>query len=167
MGWLDHLPAVYNHLGSGNSDPEPFVWGINLWIAPTNLSGSFYHPEATFDLRSEVVESFDTSYSGCGHQATYDSSGVLIGPSEGVSAGSADRVASIPAGGPYFGFTHVEADVNPFIWAAQLDGNPVAETTPLPTNLTHPMLHEGSFLSRYLEVRPTVANDKPELEPNQ
>ena len=165
MGWLNHLPAIYSQLGAGNSDPEPFVWGINLWIAPTSLSGSFYHPESSFDLRSQVVDSFDETYAGCGHQATYDSTGGLIRADKGVSAGSADRVASIPAGGAYTGYTHLVADVTPFVWASQLDGNPCSATSPLPTNLTHPMLHEGVFLKKYLQVRPTIANGKPELLP--
>lgn len=166
MAWLSHLPALYKKLGNGNSDPEPFSWGINFWHPPDSVAAdNFYHPGAAFQMRSHEVDSFDDTYDGCGHQATYDVNRLLIRGEPGVSGGSADRVVPITSGGPIFiGLTHVEADVMPFIWAAQLDGNPCSGESP-PTNLTKPMLHEGSFLNKYLTVRPVIANGKPELNP--
>lgn len=166
MGWLSHLPSLFKKLGNGNSDPEPFSWGINFWHPPDSYAvGDFYHPGAVFGMRSHEVDSFDDTYDGSGHQATYDRDGILIRGSPGVSAGSADRVVPITSGGPIFsGLTHVDADVMPFIWAAQLDGNPCSGNS-TPTNMTNPMLYEGSFLRKYMTVRPTIANDKTELNP--
>ena len=96
-----------------------------------------------------------------GHQATYDSSGSII--ASGLGAGTADRVS------PNVDRTdHREQDVKPFIWAAQLDANPVEGTMPLfldiPFDLTHPLMHRGGKLDKYLELRPIQAT--PSLKPD-
>lgn len=41
--------------------------------------------------------------------------------------------------------SHIYADVVPFMWALQLDGNPCDQNT---TTLTMPMLHEGAFIKK-------------------
>jgi hypothetical protein len=61
---------------------------------------------------------------------------------------------------------HKNADVKPFVWAAQLDGNPVeGGGTPEYIDLNQPMLYEGWYIDRYLEVRPPVPNNKTRLNP--
>lgn len=58
---------------------------------------------------------------------------------------------------------HVQADVRPFIRAAQLDGNPV-EGGLIPANLSHPLIRIGYHLQQYYARRPvhtahTVVHD--------
>lgn len=101
-------------------------------------------------MRSEPVDDR-------GHQATYRANGTAI--YSGVAAGSADR--GLPGTRE-----HRDRDVLPFIWAAQLDGNPV-EPSPLvstPATLTRPLFFSGVNLSRYFIARPAVANNKSEPE---
>ena len=79
-----------------------------------------------------------------------------------MSAGSADKEAPFPSNlNPNL---HVYADVKPFIWAAQLDGNPVEEDF---TTMTAPLLHEGANLLRYFDRRPAIANGLDDLSPGQ
>ena len=156
MAWLTELPALYDSLAfdaEGNAeDPEPGA--CNFWNRPGALN-SFYHPDGFFQMRSKKTAG------GHGHQAIFraqaDGGGVI---KTGVSAGSADREAPFPE--QLNPFLHVHADVKPFVWAAQLDGNPVEESG---TTMTEPMLHEGIYLGRYLQVRPSVANDLPDIAP--
>ena len=63
-----------------------------------------------------------------------------------------------------FSSAHLDADVKPFMWALQLDGNPCDQTT-IGTSLTMPMLHEGAFISKYMECRPPEPNAKPRFAP--
>ncbi|HOR78854.1 MAG TPA: hypothetical protein PLG04_08690, partial [Anaerolineaceae bacterium] len=156
MGWLAELPALYSSLTfDADGDPEdPEPGPCNFWNGPSALN-SFYHPDGFFTMRSKKTAG------GHGHQAIFRAradGGVII--KTGVSAGSADREAPFPE--QLNPFLHVNADVKPFVWAAQLDGNPVEESG---TTMTAPMLHEGVYLGRYLQVRPAVANALPDIVP--
>jgi hypothetical protein len=66
-------------------------------------------------------------------------------------------------GGSWFG--HRDKDVKPFVWAAQLDGNPVdgEQGFDYYLNLTAPIMYEGSHLDTYMHWRPATANAKPIL----
>ena len=169
MAWLQELQNLYSEIELEQEiefDPftgQPIPLGLlrpdrncpsHFWERPGSYD-SFYHPDAYYETRS------DETAGGHGHQACYDDQGQLI--RETVSAGSADRSHKSNLIGEN---SHTNHDVLPFIWAAQLDGNPV-EGTALPPNLnfTAPMLHEGAYLNKYVEVRPTIANSKPELLP--
>ncbi len=113
--WLGGLPALYSSLAANNEDPEPDecnFWGkcpVSLLATVCELN-SFYHPGAAFEMRS-----IETAGSH-GHQATYDNNGNLL--RTGVKAGSADRGFATSSD---FFRNHIEQDVKPFIWAAQLD----------------------------------------------
>ena len=149
LSWTANLPVPYGALASGGpnsswDDPEPGE--CHFWWHPTNKN-TRYHPDGFHEMRSVIVDG------GHGHQVFYDEYAVII--ESGVSGGSADFVA------PSFIETgHRDEDVWPFIWAAQLDGNPV-EGYPsynLPTNLSLPIMHEGYYISRYLLRRPTLVD---------
>ena len=66
---------------------------------------------------------------------------------------------------PFFCDPHVQADVLPFIRAAQMDGNPV-DGGVLNIDLSGPIMHFGYYLQQYFEARPIVANAKPALANN-
>ena len=160
LTWTNSLPRVYSALGVGNSDPEPPPPPPNRcenWQSPDSLN-KHYHPGASYEMRTEALGSEKTQ----GHQATYDRSGRLI--TSGLGAGTADLWT--PRTGQYR--MHGDEDVKPFIWAAQLDGNPVEGTTILffdvPVNLTHPLMHRGAKLDQYLGLRPIKASQT--LAPN-
>ena len=151
-GWLGELPPLYNNLGVENNDPEPAACDPQLWKSPDSKN-SLYHPGASFEMRS-----VETS-AGHGHQAMYRFNGALI--TSGLGAGSADRASP-----SIFSTSHRNQDVRPFIWAAQLDGNPIqGNSTTFPTNLNQPILHDGDNLAKYFDVRPIIANGRPSLSP--
>ena len=161
MDWLAELPALYSSIivdANGNPIfPEPE--GCCSWRYVKQYDG-FYHPGAFYEMRSKVTQG------GHAHQATYfeGSNGVAVLIRTGISAGTADRKSVAYLGGPLNPNPHLNADVKPFLWAAQLDGNPVeAKATWL--GLANPILYDGTFLQQYLEVRPVISNNKPELEP--
>ena len=52
---------------------------------------------------------------------------------------------------------HVKEDVDPFIWAILLDGNPCSVN--LMNEISRPCLYQGSYLDEYLKYRPII---KPE-----
>jgi len=167
--WLDELPAVYSHINIVNGAPED-PGSPNCcpsWNEPTNLRSNS-HPGAWFEMRARPTPG------GHGHQATYDENGQLI--RSGLAAGSADmsHISNLLVTDPN---THFHCDVEPFVWAAQLDANPAVlrkddDPTCLPVipacyDLTEPLLHRGENLEKYLKDRPTptIFNDKPELAP--
>ena len=152
MAWLAELPAAYSALGLNNTDPEPGNCTTQHWEEPTPID-SYYHPGAAFEMRS-----IQTPH-GHGHQACYDNEGNLI--RTGVSAGTADNRHY----SNYIEPSHVSEDVLPFVRAAQLDGNPVWVNNLVPTNLNRPMMHNGSHLQQYLNLRPPIPNSKPLLPP--
>ena len=144
MEWINSLPSVYRRLGVGRTDPEPLPGDCNvdLWGSLTKRDPlkDFIHPGAVYDYRSHFAGD------GHGNQATYDEGGIII-PS-GLGAGSADKV------NPDCSLTgHFLADFLPYVWAAQLDGNPIKITT-IPDNLNKPLMHDGDNLKKYLFVRP-------------
>jgi hypothetical protein len=155
MGWLAGLPPVYSNLAPGNNDPEPWfpVQQCNpeLWDKVNVLSNN-YHPGATFEMRSQEVTG------GYGHQATYDVNGKIFNQNS-ITSGSADKVS--PSSSPS---NHRNNDVIPYVWAAQLDGNPV-EGGLFYISLSGSWMRQGNRLNQYLVVRPVVANSKPELAP--
>jgi hypothetical protein len=107
-----------------------------------------------------ITKRSEKTANGHGHQAIYSQNAIII--RSGVSASSADREAPFPSNlNP---FLHVNADVKPFIWAAQLDGNPVEENG---TTMTAPLIHEGANLQRYFDRRPAIANGLDDLSPGQ
>jgi hypothetical protein len=156
--WLAELPAAYsalaapttNWIGWVSRDPEPGA--PNLWKAPDE-PGKYMHHTAKWQMRSETTQGKH------GHQACYDTNGVII--TKGVSAGTAD-----------FGSTrkdfnlgvHVAEDVNPFLRALQLDGNPCRRSY---KSLDHALIHEGDNIEKYIECRPAIPNSKPLLPPEQ
>ena len=154
MGWLNELPALYWRFSFEQEgtidptlvpiDPEPANCDPQRWKGFSD-SDTYYHPDGYYKARSEETQN------GHGHQAIYTQNAVVI--KSGVSAGSADKEVPFPTNlNPA---PHVNADVKPFIWAAQLDGNPVEENV---QTMTAPLLHEGSNIQRYFERRPAVAN---------
>jgi hypothetical protein len=154
MGWLAELPAIYTAINFDQAnpiDPEPGSCDPQLWKG-VDSKNTYYHPDGFYEMRSEKTAGDH------GHQGIYDDYGAGI--RSGVSAGSADREAPWPT--QWNPLPHVNADVKPFIWAAQMDGNPVEENG---ATMTDPILHEGVYLGRYFEVRPAIANGNPEPAP--
>jgi hypothetical protein len=157
-GWLLELPNLYSSVSTTSSspvDPEPSSCAPQKW-KKAEFTNSHFHPNCKTEIRSEKTAG------GHGHQACYGEDGNVI--LNGASAGTADRKHPLLICIPHIEVCHLNTDVNPFIWAAQIDGNPVKRTG---STLTHPMLYEnGSYMNRYFQVRPPVANSKPELVPN-
>jgi hypothetical protein len=168
--WLDELPAVYREidiLSNGEpDDPEPD--DCDNWGKPEKKK-SYMHPGGEYEMRSKPTGILGIA--GPGHQAIYDYDGKLIQVThysdgklvpDSIGAGSADRVSPV-------NYVNVEGhfceDVRPFIWAAHLDGNPVS-FDPYATNFDRNLMVVGGHLERYLEVRPSKANDKELLAPN-
>ena len=121
-----------------------------MWGDPHAID-SYLHHDARFEMRSVPVGSV-----GYGHQATYDSNGVLI--TEAISAGTADIFAPYDKHGVLRPFTtHREQDVLPFIQSLQLDGNPVKPNIVWkPTNLNRPCLYKGQYIQQYISKRPVL-----------
>ena len=147
--WTRILPSVYNELAQYGLDPEPD--SCNNWKSPSVLD-SYYHPGASDEMRTQPLGGQNRQ----GHQATYDSSGSII--SSGLGAGTADRTA--PRIGQFL--RHRNEDVRPYIWAAQLDANPVRGIDE-DLRLSHPFMHKGANLKKYLELRPIQAT--PDIAP--
>jgi hypothetical protein len=153
-GWLGELPAVHGSLGPDNADPEPR--DPEQWGGVNGLNNN-YHYSAAFEMRSVVTAG------GHGHQTCYDAEGNLIeDDGEGnqveerrASCGTADAQHWSDAIWPP---THFSDDVQPFIRAAQLDGNPVDGALAL----NNPLIRWGPNLQAYLDRRPPhTANKVP------
>lgn len=145
--WLNELPPVYSALGTGNADPEPAQCDPQRWRVVNNSLPAFYHFNAAFEIRSEQTPGRH------GHQACYADNASLI-----TGAGSLSAIAS--SGTADFGYRdnlyaplHVIVDVNPFLRAAQLDGNPIDGLA----NLNHPLIRIGPHLQTYYTWRPALA----------
>lgn len=78
-----------------------------------------------------------------------------------VAAGTADRSHWSNMVGAT---SHAELDVLPFIRACQLDGNAVTGTW-LNRNLTRPIMHSETYVGKYLEVRPVLAEPSRQIAP--
>ena len=113
-----------------------------------------HHPGGVYELRQRTPE-------GYGQQCVYDKCGKLI--TSGPGAGSADKVSPevktpvmvyVPMFGPVvvgLPLRHFYADVQPFAWALELDGdrsNPNAN---------------GKYYQMYAKARPTI--NPPEAIP--
>jgi len=153
--WLEELPATYARVNSSTADPEPATCTTQRWEEPKDVN--YFHPGALSQLRSTITENSH------GHQACYDNNGNFL--RSGLEAGTADKSHHDNLTGDNSHWNH---DVAPFIWAAQLDGNPVKSSGALDIwrNLNSPMLRKGQNLDQYLSARPTIANDKTELNPD-
>lgn len=151
ISWTLTLPRPYSSIAvvSGSpQDPEPGV--PRLWGTPHSIN-SYLHHDARFEMRSVPIGSV-----GYGHQATYDSTGVLI--TDAIAAGTADIFAPYDAHGMLRpSRTHREQDVLPFIESLQLDGNPIKPNLVWkPTNLNRPCIYKGQYIDQYISKRPVL-----------
>jgi hypothetical protein len=142
----------------GGLDPEPpgriDSCEPQHWSAPESPLTLSLHPGAVVEMRSLSVDG------GHGHQATYDINGNLI--RSGLGAGSADFSSPLVDTD-----SHYIDDVRPFIWAAQLDANPIYCPEFCGSGGVGDWVRRGTALARYQEVRPAVANTKTELRPGK
>ncbi len=148
---MTSLPQPYSSISvvsESPQDPEPGA--PRLWGTPHAIN-SYLHHDAKFEMRSVPVGD-----AGHGHQATYDTNGVLI--ADAIAAGTADIFAPYNASGMLrFGTIHREEDVLPFILSLQLDGNPVKpNVVAIPTNLNRPCIYQGSCVDAYISLRPII-----------
>lgn len=154
LSWTTNLPSPFAAITFSTN------WFGVVSPGVTNLSGSgwglphainsFLHHNATFEMRSGPVAD------GHGHQATYNANGTLI--ENPIAAGTADISAPYFANGlirPTGTALHLKEDVQPFIRALQLDGNPVLPTE-INRNLNRPCLCKGANTDRYVERRPVL-----------
>lgn len=142
VAWLKELPVPYDSLSANETDPEPAGCTPKLWESSHSIN-KYFHPGAVYEMRSQATPG------GHGHQVTYDQLGHIIKQSA-LGAGSADK--SHPPS-----FAHRSDDVLPFVWASQLDGNPV-ECWLGCLDLDAPLMHWGVHMDQYFTVRPVWAN---------
>lgn len=154
-GWLAGLPPMPVSLECSPAllDPDR-NYDPRIYRSPS-AQESHYHPLSYYEIRSKMVTGDHA------HQVCFDENGTLI--LSGISAGTADREAAWPEQ-LWAPQDHLYADVKPFIWALQLDGNP-SEGTTTNANLTKPILYQGAFIEKYIECRPIIPNDKPRFVP--
>lgn len=151
LEWLNLLPPVYASLLPGFADPEPSHCPKDYWGSVQKLH-SHLHPGGAYEMRSRAVGD------GSGHQAVYDAQGNLI--RTGLGAGSADRATPRFSG---LGFLkHRDRDVRPFVWAAQLDGNPVNPLW-LFRDLDAALVYLRPHLQDYMKVRPALVGTHGEV----
>jgi hypothetical protein len=106
------------------------------------------HHDAKYEMRSNPTSA------GHGHQAMYDVHGVLI--ETPIAAGSADFFAPFNSiGTARLSNKHLKQDVQPFLRALQLDGNPVLPRD-INRNLNRPCIYMGSNTDKYIEKRPVL-----------
>lgn len=154
VDWIAKLPAVYSRLAAGGGNPEPESCRPKMWPVLRKVDVN-YHPGAAYEMRSAIQPD------GSGHQATYDATGELIRMPPG--AGSADRAG--PRSYNIFRLIrHKDLDVMPYLWAAQLDGNPVQAKT-FAVDFDRPLVRVGDYIAAYLSVRPVFNASRQELPP--
>jgi len=161
--WLEELPAAYNNtfgtttnwLGIVNTQAHPEPNGNSVFWETRDEPGKFFHHTSKWEMRSVRTAGKH------GHQACYSINGVVV--TTGVSAGTADfgHWTNFYRGGP----SHVEHDVEPFVRALQLDGNPCKRINL--KHLDHAIIYQGVNCDKYLECRPTNPNNKGVLSPGQ
>ena len=160
LSWTDGLPPPFESIASGTSspdnvvivDPEP---NGSIWNPPEEVTLSNYiHHNAAYEMRSAPIAG------GHGHQATYDSNGILI--RSPIAAGTADKVSPVSIWNESTS-DHRDIDVLPFISALQMDGNPAEATNmtglfseSIPTRLTKPCLYYGEHLQKNIQCRPIL-----------
>jgi hypothetical protein len=154
LSWLEDLPdpmafhAFDSLTGLIAVDPDPdncIGWDFNTFAFYFTKA---YHPGAEREMRTPGKNGPQ------GHQATYDAAGNLLngtGASLGLAAGTADRHS--PVGTQGSTPEHVLKDVDPFIRAAQLDGNPIEKSLGGGT-LSGPFLRVDTNLNSYFKLRP-------------
>jgi hypothetical protein len=148
LSWLNELPAPYRTLAKNHTDPEPLDCTPKRW-GSSHLFNKNFHPGAVYEIRSEATPG------GHGHQVTYDADGhIIIQPILG--AGSADK-GHPSSSNPFAMVRHFSMDVIPFVWAAQLDGNPVECNASFCSDLDQPLMHWGRHMDQYFVVRPVWA----------
>ena len=154
ISWTTNLPrpfaSITINISNGITnivDPEPAA--PKRWGKPHPIN-SYLHHDAKYEMRSGPIAG------GYGHQATYDANGVLI--ETPIAAGTADIAA------PYYandvlrartGDKHLTQDVQPFLRALQLDGNPVLPRD-IYRNLTRPCIYKGPYTDKYIKNRPVL-----------
>ena len=85
---------------------------------------------------------------GHGNQACYDANGDIV--LNGIGGGTADYYAGTIGTVS----SHVDADVNPYLHALHLDGNP--GDTGWFNGISRPCLYQGDNLDKYIERRPII-----------
>ena len=98
-------------------------------------------------LNNKYIFKYKTS-GDHGNQACYNSAGEII--KKGIAGGTADYAYAVL----WNVFNHVELDVDPFIWAILIDGNPCSVN--IMNEISRPCLYQGSFLEKYIECRPII-----------
>jgi len=161
--WLAELPAAYNNtfgtttnwLGVINTQAHPEPNGDSVFWETRDEPGKFFHHTSKWEMRSVRTAGKH------GHQACYNVVGVVV--TTGVSAGSADfgHWKNFYRGGP----SHVEYDVEPFVRALQLDGNPCKRINL--KHLDHAIIYQGANIDKYLRCRPANPNNRGFLNPGQ
>jgi hypothetical protein len=145
--WIYRLPKPKAKLDFNREDldPEPEVDDLpNYWKKPKILS-SWLHHDSQYEMRSyKTIGSH-------GNQSCYDNFGNIV--LEGIAGGTSDYAYAVW----WNVFEHVKEDVDPFIWAILLDGNPCSVN--LMNEISRPCLYQGSYLDEYLKYRPII---KPE-----
>ncbi len=150
--WTATLPKPYARISFSTNffgmvsaiDPEPGE--PNQWGSPASLTSwvrpRYLHHDAKWEMRSKA----DANYHG--NQACYDANGAII--RNGLAAGTADYVI----GDLGHARSHVPADVDPYLHALHLDGNP--GDTQNDNGLSRPCLYQGSHFDKYVECRPII-----------
>jgi hypothetical protein len=151
--WFAECPRMPSSLEVSPLQSPDRPFSPRIWRDPDSIN-TYFHPNGYYEIRAKKTPSDH------GHQVCFSDTGALI--LTGVSAGTADKKAAWPELGMFTFQPHVDADVKPFMWALQLDGNPCDQAT---TTLTMPMLHEGAFIKKYMECRPPEPNAKPRFAP--
>ena len=144
VAWLETLPSPFHAIVVDNNDniedPEPAA--PNLWEAPRRVrQQSFLHHDAVYEMRSRAI------IDGHGHQATYNATGGIITVT--IAAGTADFASPTSQ---WRLRQHIIEDVNPYIRALQLDGNPCIPN--YRNDLNRPCLYEKTHVEFYFQVRP-------------
>ncbi len=131
LGWMEGLPPCPCSLPK-DSAGNPINPNPDIWSDPKEpLFREKYHPDAEYDIRSKSNDK------GAGQQCCYKKeNGEFKLITSGASAGTPDKVhPELPLLGDMA--NHHYVDVRPFDYALELDND-----------------KPGTFVDRYLEVRP-------------
>ena len=114
----------------------------DFWGDASEVGSSYLHHNASFSARSVTIPG------GHGNQACYDINGNII--TSTIAGGTADYAA-----GKVSSFrSHIREDVNPYLDALQLDGNP-GEIDWF-NEIQRPCIYQGIYLNKYIERRPII-----------
>lgn len=146
LSWVNTLPKPCAKLEISKSwlfgetaTPTNLI-NPNLWKKPIKLS-SYLHHDSKWEMRSKPVNNH-------GNQACYNTNGYIV--LNGISGGTADLFYA----GNWTVFKHVSNDVDPFLNALHLDGNP--GDTKLFNGISKPCLYQGYYLNQYIGRRPII-----------